>query len=103
MVHVIAIIEVAKGRRDDFITIFRDVRPKVHAEDGCIEYGATIDAATQIEAQTLVGEDQVIVVEKWESPVALAAHLAAPHMDAFRNDVADMVTNLTIHVLSPVE
>jgi quinol monooxygenase YgiN len=43
----------------------------------------------------------VTVVEKWESPAALHAHLAAPHMASFRERVKGMVTGIEIRVLAP--
>jgi quinol monooxygenase YgiN len=38
MIYVIATIEVAAGRRADFLAILRANVPNVLAEDGCIEY-----------------------------------------------------------------
>ena len=43
MVHVLAIITAKPGMRDEILTAFRANVPNVHAEDGCIEYGAAID------------------------------------------------------------
>ena len=96
MIHVIAAITIAPGKRDDFIRAFKELTPKVHAEDGCIEYGATIDAETPISAQIPARSDVVVVVEKWESVPALEAHLAAPHMDEFRMAMGDAITDLLV-------
>ena len=38
MIVVIATIETAPGRRNDLLAIFRGLVPKVHAEQGCLEY-----------------------------------------------------------------
>ena len=43
-VHVLAIITAKTGMRDNILEAFRANVPVVHAEKGCIEYGATIDA-----------------------------------------------------------
>ncbi len=43
-VHVLAIITAKTGMRDRVLAAFRANVPAVHAEAGCIEYGATIDA-----------------------------------------------------------
>ncbi len=43
-VHVLAIITAKTGMRDKVLEAFRANMPAVHAEAGCIEYGATIDA-----------------------------------------------------------
>ena len=70
MIHVIATIECAEGRRDDYLAEFRNVAPKVRAEEGCIEYGPAVDAETNISAQMPMRPNVVTAIEKWESRVA---------------------------------
>jgi quinol monooxygenase YgiN len=101
MIHVIATIELNPGRRDDFLSEFRRLVPLVHAEEGCIEYGPTVDVATGLSAQPPVRPDVVTVVEKWASLDHLRAHLAAPHMEAYRPKVKDMVVRTTLTVVEP--
>jgi quinol monooxygenase YgiN len=100
MIHVIATIETAKGRRDDFLAAFNELVPDVLAEDGCIEYGPTIDVATAL-SNDPVRENAVTVVEKWEGVDALHAHLKAPHMVRYRDRVKDIVISISIRVLEP--
>ena len=99
MIHVIAAIETADGRRDDFLAVFRELVPKVLAEEGCVQYGPTIDVETGINSQPPVRENVVTVVEQWESLDALEAHLIAPHMNEFRGQIKPLVTGMTLHVL----
>ena len=101
MVHVIAIITAKAGLRDEILTAFRANVPTVQAEDGCIEYGATIDTEGVGALQTQFGADTFVVVEKWESLAALKAHAAAPHMAAYAAKTKDMIAERVIHVLSP--
>ncbi len=101
MVHVVAIITAKPGLRDEILEAFRANVPRVHAEDGCIEYGATIDAEGAGSLQTPFGDDTFVVVEKWESLAALKAHAAAPHMAAYGVKTRDMIASRVIHVLSP--
>ena len=101
MIHVIAVIEVAAGRRAEFLAEFQKLVPLVHAEQGCLEYGPAVDAQTDLAVQKPMGPNVVVVVEKWESLQALEAHLAAPHMAAYREQVKELVTGATIHVLEP--
>jgi quinol monooxygenase YgiN len=101
MIFVIATIEIADGKRKDFLHEFHQVVPEVRAEQGCLEYGPTIDVETQIPAQPDVRPNVVTVVEKWESLRALEAHLIAPHMIEYRKRVKDLVKGVTIHVLEP--
>ena len=44
MVHVVAVITAKPGLRAQVLEAFNANVPAVHAEDGCIEYGATIDS-----------------------------------------------------------
>jgi quinol monooxygenase YgiN len=101
MIHVIAILTAKPGQRDKVLEAFRANVPAVHAEQGCIEYGATVDAEGAGSIQTKVGPDTFVVVEKWESIAALKAHAAAPHMAAYGAKVKDMVASRVIHVLDP--
>ncbi len=101
MVHVVAVITAKPGLRDEILTAFRANVPTVRAEDGCIEYGATIDTEDAGALQTPFGDDTFVVVEKWESLAALKAHAAAPHMAAYGAKVKDMIASRVIHVLSP--
>jgi quinol monooxygenase YgiN len=101
MIVVLAFIELQPGARESFLVEFRKIVPLVRAEQGCIEYFPTIDFATEISAQKPLGEDAVVVVEKWESLAALQAHLAAPHMVEYRPKVKDYVKQVTLRILEP--
>ena len=100
-VHVVAIITAKTGMRDQVLEAFRANVPAVHAEAGCIEYGATIDTEGAGGVQTKFGDDTFVVVEKWQSLDALKAHAAAPHMAAYAAKTKDMLASRVIHVLSP--
>ena len=100
-VHVVAIITAKTGMRDQVLAAFRANVPAVHAEKGCIEYGATIDAEGVGGLQTKFGDDTFVVVEKWESLDALKSHAAAPHMVSYAAKTKDMLASRVIHVLSP--
>src|SRR5690242_8780343 len=101
MIHVIATINLHAGKREAFLTEFRNLVPLVRAEAGCLEYGPTIDLDTGISAQLPVRVDVVTVVEKWESLDALRAHTGAPHMTEYRQRVKDLVAGVTLQVLQP--
>lgn len=101
MIHVIATIEIADGTRDTFLKHFHDLVPLVLEEDGCLSYGPTVDVKTNFDVQVGPRDNVVTIVEAWESIAALEAHLAAPHMDAYREKVQDIVKGMTLQVLSP--
>ena len=51
-VHVLAIITALPGKRAELLKAFQANVPNVHAEDGCIEYVATVDAEGAGSVQT---------------------------------------------------
>ena len=101
MIHVVATITLAAGKRDAFLKEFKALVPSVLAEQGCIEYGPTIDLATNVPVQPPVRENVVTVIEKWADLPALEAHLVAPHMLAYRAKVKDLVKSTEVLVMQP--
>ena len=100
MVHVLAVITTKPGMREKVLEIFNANVPAVRAEDGCIEYGATVDHHDAGEVQTKFGGDTFVVVEKWASLDALKAHMVAPHMAAYGAKTKDMMEDRRIHIMS---
>ena len=101
MINVIAVITAKPGQRESILAHFRANVPAVRAEQGCIEYGATVDAENALPFQTKYGADAFVVVEKWESMDTLKAHAAAPHMAAYGAKTKDFIASRVIHILSP--
>lgn len=101
MLHLIAIITTNPGQRGNVLEAFQANVPAVLAEDGCIEYTATVDAANFEDMQAALGPDTFIVVEKWASPEALRAHAAAPHMAAYGAKTKDLLASRKLHILTP--
>ena len=101
MIHVIAVITAKPGQRENILTHFRANVPAVRAEQGCIEYGAAVDADTGFGFQAKYGPDTFLVVEKWESVEALKAHAGAPHMAAYAGKTKEFIANRAIHILQP--
>ncbi len=101
MIHILAMITTKPGQRETVLEAFRANMPAVHAEDGCIEYGPAIDASGIGAIQTKLGDDTFVVIEKWETPEALAAHAKSAHMVAYGAKTKDMLASRVIHVLSP--
>lgn len=101
MIHVVATIEVQPGQRAAFLREFHALMPLVHAEHGCIEYGPAVDCPTSIPVQARLGEDTVLILEKWSDVAALEAHLKAPHMADYRVKVKPFVKGVTLRVLQP--
>ena len=102
MVHVIAVINAKPGMRASVLQAFHANTPAVKAEQGCIEYGAAVDAENALAFQTKYGPDTFLAIEKWASMDALKAHAAAPHMVAYAATTKDMIASRLVHILSPV-
>jgi quinol monooxygenase YgiN len=101
MIHVIAIITTKPGQRATVLEAFQSNVPNVLAEQGCIEYAATVDAEPPLGVQTEFGAETFVVIEKWESVEALQAHFKAPHMAAYAEKTRELVASRVIHILSP--
>ncbi len=101
VVHVVAVITARPGMRDRILDAFQANVPSVRAEDGCIEYTATVDADGVGPLQTRFGDETFVAVEKWASLDALKAHAVAPHMKAYAAKTKDMIAERSIHVLTP--
>ena len=102
MIHVIAVFELRPGQRQSFLTAFEEIVSTVRAEEGCIEYGAAVDLATELPVQAPVRPDVVTVLEKWQSVDHLTRHLAQPHLQAFLPQAQALSVNITVSILEPV-
>jgi quinol monooxygenase YgiN len=98
MIHVIASISVKTGAVSQFLEIFKENIPKVLQEDGCIAYAPCMDVVPGIAGQE-TDPDLVTIVERWESIEHLRAHLVAPHMQAYKEDIKEIVEKVSIKVL----
>jgi quinol monooxygenase YgiN len=101
MIHVVAVITAHPGQRARILESFLANTAAVRAEEGCIEYSATVDAKGMPAGPGSIGEDSFVVVEKWTSLAALQAHAAAPHMKAYAAKVKEFTAKRVIHVLEP--
>jgi quinol monooxygenase YgiN len=98
MINVLASVNIKPGKRSEFIKLFKANVPNVLAEVGCIEYVPTVDVTPALPRQ-IIDDNMVTIIEKWESLEALQAHLVAPHMLAYKEQVTDIVEGATIKVL----
>lgn len=101
MIHVIAIITVKPGKRAEVLLAFNEIVATVLQEEGCIEYGPTIDTANAPSIQTPVGSNTFVVVEKWSSVDTLDAHGKSDHMVAYGAKVKHLIDDRVIHILEP--
>jgi len=64
MIHVLARITLEPGARAAWLAAFLSVQPLVLAEEGCLAYENTADAPGVLPAQTLAGDDTVVIIER---------------------------------------
>lgn len=72
-VNLLVFIEVQLGKRHEQVEAYAKLRPLVLAEPGCLNYELLGDAADQ---------NKFVLIEKWASEDALAAHDRTAHMVA---------------------
>ena len=98
MIYVVATIELAEGKRDEFLAAQRRLLPLVRAEAGCLEYTPSVDVSLSDPPKVPPRANVVVMHEKWETLAALRAHLTAPHMQEFRGTVKGLVVGTKVEV-----
>ena len=99
MIYVIASIHIEDGKIMEFIDIFKSNIPRVLEEEGCIAYAPAVDLPTGLPPQVM-DANVVTIIEKWRSLEDLKRHLAAPHMLDYRKKVEDLVSDVSLKVLT---
>lgn len=102
MIHVAAIITAYPGKRAELLEAFKQVMPEVHKEKGCVEYHPVVDVDGASSAQTELGPDAYMVVEKWDSIEDLRVHIASDHMAAFGEAAGHLVADRKVYILEQV-
>ncbi|OAR25738.1 antibiotic biosynthesis monooxygenase [Streptomyces sp. ERV7] len=72
-IQLIIHIATLPGRGGEQATAFEHLAPLVRAEEGCLQYDLH---------QVADDPDRFVLIERWASPEALAAHDVSPHMIA---------------------
>ncbi|MEU2752332.1 putative quinol monooxygenase [Streptomyces collinus] len=70
-IRLVIHITTLPGRGKDQIAAFERTAPLVRAEEGCLQYDMH---------QVCDAPDRFVLIERWSSEEALAAHDASPHM-----------------------
>ncbi len=102
MIYVVATIDLAEGKREQFLTAQRELLPLVRAEAGCVEYAPSVEVPLADPAKTPPRANCIFMHEKWESLPHLRAHLTAGHMKDFREKVQGLVAGVKVEVFESV-
>ncbi|MQY06796.1 putative quinol monooxygenase [Actinomadura macrotermitis] len=70
-VQLVILITTLPGRGQEQVAAFERLAPIVRAEEGCLQYDMH---------QVSGNPDRFVLIERWASQEALAAHDATPHM-----------------------
>ncbi|MFJ8313421.1 MULTISPECIES: putative quinol monooxygenase [unclassified Streptomyces] len=88
-IQLVFLITTLPARGQEQITAFERLAPIVRAEPGCLQYDMHQVSGTS---------DRFVLIERWASKEALAAHDASPHMieadaasPAFRAGPAEVI------------
>jgi quinol monooxygenase YgiN len=98
MINVIASIHVKAGQISEFLDILKSNIPNVLKEKGCLEYVPAVDILSGLAPQEL-NPNVVTIIEKWGSLEDLKAHLASPHMHAYKEKAKNLVEKMSVKVL----
>jgi len=78
-VRVVAVLNAQEGAGGQVLAAWPALSAQVHAEDGCLSY----------DLHPVLGQDdRFVVLERWASLAALAAHGRSPHMREFGTSAA---------------
>lgn len=102
MIHVIATIVIAEGKRTQYLAELNKIIPLVRAEQGCIEYGPAVDVPTGMPIQEPINENAITIIERWSDGEKLKIHLEAPHMQSYREATGGYAKLLGLRVLAPL-
>ena len=104
MIRVVAVITAIPGRREELLAAFRANVANVHGGKGMHRIcGAYRRRDRRLVSDGLSDRTVWLFSNSWESPEALRAHIAAPHMKAYSEKTKDLVAKRTIHILSAID
>jgi quinol monooxygenase YgiN len=91
---IIAEFEVKPGKLEQFLELAEaDSRHSVADEPGCRQFTVTVDQEPP---------DRVVLFEVYDDAAAFDAHLATPHLHAFRTGIEDLVVSRRVRRLTRV-
>ncbi len=90
MIYVIATIASVPGKAAELIAGARHCIDATRREEGCISYDYVQDTEKP---------DTVMVIERWSSREALAAHFKAPHLAQWREVRRPFVKSTKVEIV----
>lgn len=89
MFKIYVVFDCLPGKREDYIKRIKEegILSAIRAEDGCIKYDYYLSEKD---------ENQILLIEQWESKQHQQIHLDQPHMARLRSFKNDYVANTTL-------
>ena len=86
MYTIYVVFNCLEGKREEFVRRVKDegILDSVLSEDGCIRYDYYLSEKD---------ENELLLIEQWESKDHQQIHLTQPHMDTLRSFKEDYITN----------
>ncbi|MTH55210.1 antibiotic biosynthesis monooxygenase [Bacillus mangrovi] len=88
-----AIMKAKEGREEELFAAMKKAIAPSRAEEGCISYDLHRSK-----------EDKGVFVffENWKDQEAVDAHIASPHYQAYREEIAPLIETREVHFLDKV-
>jgi quinol monooxygenase YgiN len=99
MVHLVVTFVIKEGKMDEYLAEFKKLRPQVLVEKGCVEYSLLREFTSPLGIQEEVNPNRLTLIEKWETPEALADHGASPHMKDFHLRAGPLQASVSARVM----
>ena len=92
MLYVIATLRVRPEKLSACLDAARAVIAATRKEAGCIFYDLH---------QSVTDPNQVVFVERWDSPAALGEHFKTPHVAVWREAGAECFVDRKVEIIAP--
>ncbi|MDR2211725.1 MAG: antibiotic biosynthesis monooxygenase [Spirochaetaceae bacterium] len=99
MVHLVVTFGIKEGKMDEYLAELKKLRPLVLAEKGCVEYTFAREYKSSLAIQEPVDPNRLTLIEKWETPEALAIHGASSHMKEFEPRLKPLQTGVSARIM----
>ncbi|KVM47027.1 antibiotic biosynthesis monooxygenase [Burkholderia ubonensis] len=90
-IAVVALIVARPGEEEKLRAVLEGIVEPTRSEPGALQYDLHRDLKEPV---------RFVIVERWASEAALAAHAGSAHIRAYRDAAADWIASSEIRVLS---
>lgn len=103
MITVIVRMKIRNDCKKSFINLVRDFRKNVLSEPGCLGYDYHKAMKNISFAGKTIGENEIMLIERWATEEDLIAHSKTPHVIRFTKDAAELRESTDQLVIEPID